>query len=136
MKKLMKTTALLCIVASATAEAQEWKAQPAPRIAGRMDMSALSGTGCKILSEFSGRTYGSQWGVLATYKVTVPAFSKGLFYAHATKAKAWPNMRNQGYPYILTNDKKSLADLRDGVVFFLLKLESGGYLAVTAMPGP
>jgi len=116
--------------------AQDWKAQPNPHVTGQVKMNLLAGTGCKILNGFSGETDGSKWGVLATYEVITPAFSKAVFYAHATKAKAWPNMRNQGYPYIITNDKKSIAELRDGVVFFILELEKGGYLAVTAMPGP
>lgn len=116
--------------------AQNWKAQPNPQVTGQVEMNLLSDTGCKIMDGFSGETDGGKWGVLATYEVIAPAFSRAVFYAHATKAKAWPNMRNQGYPYIITNDKKSMAELRDGVVFFILELQEGGYLAVTAMPGP
>ncbi len=116
--------------------AEDWKAQPDPQVAATLHMNRLSGTGCRILTEFSGETDGSKWGVLKTYEVITPDFSRAVFYAHATKARAWPNMRNQGYPYIITDDLKSMADLRDGVVFFILELNEGGYLAVTAMPGP
>jgi len=116
--------------------AEDWKAQPDPQVAATLHMNRLSGTGCRILTEFSGETDGSKWGVLKTYEVITPDFSRAVFYAHATKARAWPNMRNQGYPYIITDDPKSMANLRDGVVFFILELNEGGYLAVTAMPGP
>jgi len=116
--------------------AEDWKAQPDPQITGRVDMRRLSGTGCEILTGFSGETDGGKWGVLGTYEVIGPAFSSAVFYAHATKARAWPNMRNQGYPYIITDQPKSMAELRDGVVFFIVELKGGGYLAVTAMPGP
>ncbi|MHC4086311.1 MAG: Sip1-related alpha-galactosidase [Planctomycetota bacterium] len=116
--------------------AQDWKAQPNPNVTGQVRMNLLSGSGCRILNGFSGETDGDKWGVLGTYEVITPTFSKAVFYAHATKAKAWPNMRNQAYPYIITNNKESIAELRDGVVFFILELKEGGYLAVTAMPGP
>jgi hypothetical protein len=116
--------------------AQDWKAQPNPNVTGQIRMNLLSGSGCRILSGFSGETDGDKWGVLGTYEVITPTFSRAVFYAHATKAKAWPNMRNQAYPYIITNNKESIAELRDGVVFFILELKEGGYLAVTAMPGP
>ncbi|MCD6393075.1 MAG: hypothetical protein J7M40_06165 [Planctomycetes bacterium] len=124
------------IICTSHVLAQDWKAQPNPEITGQVKMDLLSDTGCRILEGFSGETDGGRWGVLATYEVITPAFSRGVFYAHATKANAWPNMRNQGYPYIVTNNKKSMAELRDGVVFFILDLQEGGYLAVTAMPGP
>ena len=124
------------VVCAGQALALDWKAQPDPQVSGKVDMDQLSGTGCRILAGFSGRTDGGKWGVLATYEVATPAYSRGVFYAHATKAKAWPNMRNQGYPYLMTSDPKRMADLRDGVIFFILKLQRGGFLAVTAMPGP
>jgi len=137
MTELVRTAMVASfIICAGQALAIDWKAQPAPRVTGKVDMNELSGTGCRILTGFSGHTDGGKWGVLATYEVATPAYSRGLFYAHATKARAWPNMRNQGYPYILANDPKSMANLRDGVVFFILKLKEGGYLAVTAMPGP
>lgn len=124
------------VICAGQALAQDWKAQPDPQVTATVDMNQLSGTGCKILAGFSRETDGGKWGVLGTYEVITPAFSRAVFYAHATKARAWPNMRNQGYPYIITDDSKSMADLHDGVVFFILELKEGGYLAVTAMPGP
>ncbi len=127
---------LSLMICAGQAMAQDWKAQPDPQVAGRLDMSRLSGAGCRALAGFSSQADGSKWGVLATYEVATPAYSRGIFYAHATKARAWPNMRNQAYPYVITDDPKTMANLRDGVVFFILKLEGGGYLAVTAMPGP
>lgn len=126
-----------CGISTRETLAQEWKAQPNPQRHGTVDLAALSGAGSRVLKGFSGETDGSRWGVLQTYELILPSFSRGAFYAHATRAKAWPNMRNQGYPYIITNDKKSIADLRDGVIFFILELDrGGGYLAVTSMPGP
>lgn len=116
--------------------AQDWKAQGDPQVTGTLDMSRLSPAGCRTLTGFSGPTDGSKWGVLATYEVATPTYSRAVFYAHATKARAWPNMRNQAYPYLIKSNRKSIADLRDGVVFFLLELKGGGYLAVTALPGP
>jgi len=137
MTELTRITIMVSFVVSAGQTlADDWKAQPDPRVTATVDMNQLSGTGCRILSGFSAATDGGKWGVLRTYKVITPAFSRAVFYAHATKARAWPNMRNQGYPYIITDDPKSMADLRDGVVFFIFELKEGGYLAVTAMPGP
>ncbi len=141
LRNMMKRTglviAILCMTTVSMALAKNWKAQPDPKATGTIDLKELSGTGTRILNGFSHETDGEKWGLLKTYEIILPDSSQGLFFAHATKAKAWPNMRNQGYPYFATKgNKKSLANLRDGIIYFILPLNDGSYLAVTSMPGP
>ena len=58
------------------AASRDWKAQPAPKVTGKVDMRQLPDTGCRVLAGFSGQTDGSKWGVLATYEVATPPFSR------------------------------------------------------------
>jgi len=45
---------LLFITCAGQMLAQDWKAQPDPQVTGTVDMNQLSGTGCRILTGFSG----------------------------------------------------------------------------------
>jgi hypothetical protein len=136
MRGILRVVAFLCLALPGSTAPLDWKAQPDPKPSEKLDFGALAGSGTKVLNGFSGDTDGSPWGVLQTYDVTLPAFRRALFFAHATKKDAWPNMRNQGYPYFASHgDRKGLANLRDGILFFLLPLKDGGHLAVTSMSG-
>ena len=113
------------------------KHQPDPTITGQLDLTKLAGTGATVLADFSGKPDGSPWGVLGTYELLLPRFSAGLFFSHANpEGRGWPNMMNRAFPWAFRNEKESIAGLNDGGIFFILPLEGGGYLAVTAMAGP
>jgi hypothetical protein len=124
-----------CLIAVGSAAA-DWKAQPNPTISGKIDLTELSAGGLEQIKDFTAETDGGKWGVLRTHEVVLPGFDKAVFFAHATKKGAWPNMRNQAYPHTLESDdnKRAMADMRDGIVFFILELDDGGYLAVSVMP--
>ncbi|MHC4502442.1 MAG: Sip1-related alpha-galactosidase [Planctomycetota bacterium] len=124
---------LACVLLSSAALAGD-KHQPNPKVTGTMDFSALSGAGAKILEGYSGKPDGSKWGVLATWELALPAFSRGLFFTHAGKF-GWPNMMNRGYPFAFNNNKGNIKNLHDGGIFFILPVKGGGNLAVTAMAG-
>jgi hypothetical protein len=111
--------------------------QPDPKITGTIDLAALAGAGAKVLAGFRGRPDDSPWGVLGTYELALPRFSKGVFYSHANgNGAGWPNMMNRGFPWPFTSEKPSIAALNDGGIFVVFSLEGGGYLAVTAVAGP
>ncbi len=113
------------------------KHQPNPTITGTLDLTKLAGAGAKVLTDFSGKPDDSRWGVLGTYELLLPPFATGLFFSHANpEGRGWPNMMNRAFPWAFKNEKQSIASLNDGGIFFILPIESGGYLAVTAMAGP
>jgi len=113
------------------------KHQPDPTITGQLDLTKPAPAGVEILADFSGKPDGSPWGVLGTYELLLPRFSNGLFFSHANpQGRGWPNMMNRAYPWAFRNEKQSIASLNDGGIFFVLPVEGGGYLAVTAIGGP
>ena len=113
------------------------KHQPNPTITGTLDLTKLAGAGAKVLTDFSGKPDGSRWGVLGTYELLLPQFATGLFFSHANpEGRGWPNMMNRAFPWAFRNEKQSIAGLNDGGIFFILPLEGGTYMAVTAMAGP
>jgi len=122
--------------AAEPSQAPGGKHQPNPRVTGAIKLADLPASGVKVLEGFTGRPDGEPWGVLGTYELALPAFTKGVFYAHANgNAAGWPNMMNRGFPYPFAPDPKVIAQLRDGGIFFILELKDGGCLAVTALAG-
>ena len=112
------------------------KHQPNPTITGQLDLTKPAAAGAKILTDFSGKPDDSRWGVLGTYELLLPRFANGLFFSHANPdGRGWPNMMNRAYPWAFKNEKESIARLNDGGIFFILPIEGGGYLAVTAVGG-
>ena len=110
--------------------------QPEPKILDKFVLADLVGTGAKVLKGFKGKPDAGPWGVLGTYELVLPRISKGVFYSHANaEGRGWPNMMNRAFPWPFTAEKQSLAALNYGGIFFVLSLEGGGYLAVTAMAG-
>lgn len=126
---------LAVLMSAGFGKAMDWKAQPDPNITETMDLRGRTGSGVEYIKDFTSETDGGDWGVLRTYEVILPRFENAVFFAHATLRRAWPNMRNQAYPYIVEyGNKNQMANLRDGGVVFYLQLENGDYLAVAAMP--
>ena len=107
-----------------------------PPILERIVLADLTGAGAKVLEGFRGKPADGPWGVLGTYELLLPRIAKGVFYSHANaEGRGWPNMMNRAFPWPFTNERESLAGLNYGGVFFILSLEDGTYLAVTALAG-
>jgi len=107
-----------------------------PPIAGRIVLADLTGAGAKVLEGFRGKPEEGPWGVLGTYDLMLPPGCRGVFYSHANaEGRGWPNMMNRAFPWPFTNDPARLARLNYGGIFFVLALDDGTYLAVTALAG-
>ena len=84
------------------------------------DADKFTGTGVKILNNYSGEPDGH--GVMAQYELAIPEFEVGVYYSGSW----WPAGGNRVYPAVV----RDLTGLREGGMFLLLKLKGPGYLAI------
>lgn len=85
--------------------------------------------GVEVLRGFHGIPDSS--GVVGSYKLKLPAFSRGCYYT-GDNSVPWPDDMNATLPWII---KGNFNGVREGGIFTVLKLEKGGYLAIVPVTG-
>ena len=114
-------------------------------VSEKIEISKLKRRGVNILQNYSGRP--GKFGMLKRYELVLPAFTRGCYFSgDHHPGVAWPDGANRIQPWLFDTVEELCSEdyprrpsnyprVREGM-FLLLKLEEGGYLAVTPINGP